>query len=487
MSSDGTNQAEQQPGTQIAKAASASLVMGDKGFIPRTRAEIWEVACWLIKGNMTPKGLDTPDKVCGAIITGSELGLTPAASLRVIAVVNGTPSVWGKGGYALAMKCPEYKTHHISWRHEDGKEYDLPPEYDSMDKIPGNVACICRVWRVGHDRPFMQKFSVNDAKLAKLWGRKSSSGADMPWSSYWWTMLYHKAVGNALEEAVPEAYYGLVNAPAEELEENIPGITPMAGMPTKPVNFTRDDDVYDVEPSQPVAKQQEPPKEPSKPVRTRTVKPEPVKDEEPPEPVEEPKPAAKPDPDPAFATTEQPKKKQPSVNVNAILKEFSSIHKHHKTPRCTAKDGKNYVCCDCGARYEVVLGGAATGFSRIENGDGSCDPKPAVAEDVNLQEPAAPNGMSSTCTSMLDDLREETKFSIGDAWDAILKRGKGAKTDREGEEASYMIEMAIRKLVELDPSQTGIVKAKQWIDAAKAYIDQDRIEIVRRWVASQSK
>jgi hypothetical protein len=198
--------------------ALAPLRMGERGIKVKDWNEVYRLAHAVLEGGMAPQSFKTINQIATAMMMGMELGLPPMGALRTIAVVKGTPSVWGKGGYALAMDHPLYEDHEVTWQVGDGEETEFPPEYSKPEDVPDTLRCICRVWRKGAKKPKGQKFSVADAKIAGLWLMKSSSGAAMPWTSYWSQMMYHKAVGNALEMAIPEAFIGMLNAPVQEVE-----------------------------------------------------------------------------------------------------------------------------------------------------------------------------------------------------------------------------------------------------------------------------
>ena len=75
--------------------------------VPTSWGEIVTIASAICRSGMAPKsyldrqGNAIPDKVAVAMMAGMEVGLTPMASLQSIAVINGTPSLWGDGLMAV--------------------------------------------------------------------------------------------------------------------------------------------------------------------------------------------------------------------------------------------------------------------------------------------------------------------------------------------------------------------------------------------------
>jgi hypothetical protein len=112
-------------------------------------------------------------------------------SLNSIAVINGRPGVWGDGLIGLCRQSPLC---------EDIQE-TLTGEGDDRTAV-----CIAR--RRGA-APVEGRFSVADAKRAKLWGKQG------PWTEYPDRMLRNRARSFALRDAFPDVLRGL--RPAEEL------------------------------------------------------------------------------------------------------------------------------------------------------------------------------------------------------------------------------------------------------------------------------
>jgi hypothetical protein len=159
---------------------------------PGNYQELSDFARLAAASELVPKDYrGKPGNVMIACQMGSELGLSPMQSLNSIAVINGRPGVWGDGLIGLCRQSPLC---------EDIQE-TLTGEGDDRTAV-----CIAR--RRGA-APVEGRFSVADAKRAKLWGKQG------PWTEYPDRMLRNRARSFALRDAFPDVLRGL--RPVEEL------------------------------------------------------------------------------------------------------------------------------------------------------------------------------------------------------------------------------------------------------------------------------
>lgn len=116
-----------------------------------------------------------------AVQMGAELGLQPMQAIQNICVINGRPCVWGDAMLAIvkAHKQFEYLQEHIE-----------------------NDVAYCKVKRKGEPE-HIQKFSIEDAKKANLWGKSG------PWTQYPKRMLQMRARGFAIRDSFPDALRGI--------------------------------------------------------------------------------------------------------------------------------------------------------------------------------------------------------------------------------------------------------------------------------------
>lgn len=140
----------------------------------------------ICESGLAPRGFDTPQKVFIAIQQGKELGLSPIAALNVICVINGRPSLWGRGVPAIVQASKKME----SWAEWEEGEGD-------------NLKAFCKSKRRGIEGERVSSFSVMDAKRAGLWGKAG------PWTNYPKDQLMYKARARCLGILYADALCGL--------------------------------------------------------------------------------------------------------------------------------------------------------------------------------------------------------------------------------------------------------------------------------------
>lgn len=155
--------------------------------VPKSLSEAYRIAQAVCAAKMAPKGLDTPEACMIAIMHGLELGLSPLSALQRIAVINGRPTIWGDGALALV------KASGLCEAIDEWIEGEKPETW----------VAVCNVMRRGDLIPTERRFSVEDARRAKLWGKSG------PWSEYPKRMLQMRARAFALRDAFPDVLGGL--------------------------------------------------------------------------------------------------------------------------------------------------------------------------------------------------------------------------------------------------------------------------------------
>ena len=119
--------------------------------IPQTYSELERWAQKAAKTDMVPKALrGKPDEIVICVQYGMQLGMNLMEALRGIAVINGTPSLFGDSLLAVCKRHPEF---------EDCIE---TPQLDDKGVV---TAYVCEVRRKGHP-PVTQRFTVIDAQRA---------------------------------------------------------------------------------------------------------------------------------------------------------------------------------------------------------------------------------------------------------------------------------------------------------------------------------
>lgn len=144
--------------------------------------------------------MNTQDKILIALQYGAEVGLSPMQSIQSVAVINGRPTMWGDAVLAvvLASSVCEYVT-------------------ESFVGEGDKLTAVCVAKRKGECEPLERRFSVDDAKTAKLWGKRGKEGQDTPWVTYPKRMLQMRARAFCLRDAFADVLRGM--QVREELED----------------------------------------------------------------------------------------------------------------------------------------------------------------------------------------------------------------------------------------------------------------------------
>lgn len=159
---------------------------GVAAIVPQDAEQAYRMAQLIAQGGMAPKGMEAPEKIVTAILTGLEVGLKPMQAVQSIAVVNGRPCVWGDAALGLVQG---------SGLLEDIAE-TLEGEGEAM-------RAACRVNRKGNATPIERAFTVADAKTAGLWNKAG------PWTQYPQRMLQMRARSWALRDGFADVLKGL--------------------------------------------------------------------------------------------------------------------------------------------------------------------------------------------------------------------------------------------------------------------------------------
>ena len=156
------------------------------------------------ESSFVPQGYrNKPGDILAAVTMGAELGLGPMQSLLGIAVINGKPSVYGDTLLSLVLG------------HPDCEDVIETIENEGTEEATAR----CEVRRRGR-QPAVRTFSVDDAKRARLWGRKG------PWTDYPSVMLKHRARGFALRDSFADALAGLITTEEARDHKAVPSREP---------------------------------------------------------------------------------------------------------------------------------------------------------------------------------------------------------------------------------------------------------------------
>ena len=179
---------------ELQKRNPGTVDFTERGLAPKDIDGVMRIANMVVRAGIAPRTLNTPEKVCMALAHGAEIGFTPMQSLQSLAVINGKVSVYGDALPALAMGSG-LVTDFAEGIRGEGEEMEA----------------WCRVARKGVKGIKEMTFSVEDAKVARVWGKQG------PWTQYPKRMLQMRARSFALRDMFADVLGGI--SVAEEGED----------------------------------------------------------------------------------------------------------------------------------------------------------------------------------------------------------------------------------------------------------------------------
>lgn len=162
---------------------------------------VQRLARWMLATGMCPKDIDTEAKACLIVDKGLSIGIGATQALESIMVVNNKCAIYGDLGVALIRRsglCGGIK----SWM-EGNDDKDLVTE-----KSVAWVEMI-RLHANGDRETIKRGFSVQDARLAGLWGKTGYNGKPTPWVTNPKRMLHWRAFWFAARDGFADVLRGL--------------------------------------------------------------------------------------------------------------------------------------------------------------------------------------------------------------------------------------------------------------------------------------
>ena len=158
------------------------------------------------------------EAVAAKIEVGRDLGIPATQAIAWIMIVNGKPTIYGDLGMAMIRSSGLLDESHLKeWYEGEGDDF---------------TACFT-IKRVGPAEPRTVRFSVGDAKRAKLWGKAG------PWTEYPERQLMWRAKGFACRDEFQDVLCGLTfveeaaDAPGADWAE-VARVAEQVGIPTPP-------------------------------------------------------------------------------------------------------------------------------------------------------------------------------------------------------------------------------------------------------------
>lgn len=209
----GTLQVEQKeaeapkPESKMPKPTPIALKAGQAA--PQTIEDQFRMATLYLRSRMLPARFTTPEAVLTAMHFAAEhFPDAPLTALRQIAVIDGTPCMFGDLPLAKVQNHPAYAGKREYFLDDKGEE--INPKNKNLNVVA--QAAVCTTFRRLPDGKLDEHtviFTVDDAKRAGLWNKKSSTGKDTPWVKYPADMLKYRARGRNLKDQFADALNGV--------------------------------------------------------------------------------------------------------------------------------------------------------------------------------------------------------------------------------------------------------------------------------------
>lgn len=186
-----------------ATLSKKEMFIGDDGLLrPKSIDDLWRLANIYFSSNWLPKQYDKIEKVFIGIQFACELRLMPLVALRQIAVINGTPSVYGD--LPLAIVQASGKLEYIVEYFVDANLKKIASENNNLkEEAYGHIT---KVKRQGDKEIYESFFTIDDAKKAALWGKPG------PWTQYPKRMLKYRSRSQALKDKFADCLNGIAIA-----------------------------------------------------------------------------------------------------------------------------------------------------------------------------------------------------------------------------------------------------------------------------------
>lgn len=183
--------------SNLVRAEQQTNVVGPSPYSPQDLPSAMKVAHMVVASRLAP-GLDTAEKAFIVLAMGHDMGLSPAQSIRVIKMIQGTPSPSADALVAVCVRSPLCEYFVCASQTEESVTWETK--------------------RRGDKKPVQSTYTMADARKAGL--VKDGSG----WTKYPKRMLSARAKSFLARDVYPELCLGLISQ--EELTTEDPGTDP---------------------------------------------------------------------------------------------------------------------------------------------------------------------------------------------------------------------------------------------------------------------
>lgn len=166
---------------------------------PMNLNDAWRMAQYYAASGLLPDRYKSPEMVLTATQFALELGLKPLSALRQIAVVKGTPTVFGDLPLSMCLASGKMEWIKEKYFDKDSKEISM----ENKNLSAQVYAATCIVKRRGDPEPLEAFFTMSDAERAGL------TKINGPWITYPKRMLRYRARSQALKDKFPDCLNGI--------------------------------------------------------------------------------------------------------------------------------------------------------------------------------------------------------------------------------------------------------------------------------------
>lgn len=194
----------------------------NRGLAPLNHVQLGAFIKQMITAGAMPKHLKGFEQVLCAWNYAAQLGLPPQPSLRNIAVIEGSPSLFGDLPLALVQRHHDFKFY---------EEYCINDKYEKISLENKNLkdpifAGVANLQRSGMPKPQSFSFTVDDATRAGINAQKTKSGYETVWAKYPQDMYIRKARIRAIRALFADALTGAAIAEDNNYAPDLIDVTP---------------------------------------------------------------------------------------------------------------------------------------------------------------------------------------------------------------------------------------------------------------------
>lgn len=188
--------------THVKPETRVSVMTNESGVLkPQNLDEAYRLCVAYHKSRLLPARYSSPEMILTAMQFALELNLKPLTAMRQIAVIDGTPSLFGDLPLSLV-----YSSNKLEWIREfyvDAALEKICFENGNMGSNVFGAVCMCK--RKNDPEIHETSFTLDEAKSAGLLSRGV-------WKSYPKRMLRYRARGQALKDKFPDCLNGIAIA-----------------------------------------------------------------------------------------------------------------------------------------------------------------------------------------------------------------------------------------------------------------------------------